>query len=147
MTQRRLKHFGWGREGEAMTSEEENSALETYRALFATSEFTSVPVPTLEAVALREPRISPPSALVGICSTGATTGPPMHSESRIRILFSGCLTIMAARPMSSPIPGRADVMRPMDWAAELGAMLDSVRGRQLSGGRRDRSRAHANGLW
>jgi alkyldihydroxyacetonephosphate synthase len=69
MTQNRLKYFGWGREGEAMTPEEEAFALRNYRNLFSVSDFESVPVPSLDSIKLRAPRVSPPPALAAICST------------------------------------------------------------------------------
>ncbi|MBN9507550.1 MAG: FAD-binding oxidoreductase, partial [Alphaproteobacteria bacterium] len=73
MTARRLKHFGWGREGEGMTPEEEAFALGTYQRLFGTDVFETVAVPPLDALTLRAPRLAPPAALAGICST-----PPYH---------------------------------------------------------------------
>ena len=39
MTQGRLKHFGWGREGEGLTAEEEAAALARYRSLFKVDHF------------------------------------------------------------------------------------------------------------
>ena len=39
MTQGRLKHFGWGREGEGLTAEEERATLDRYRGLFGVSDF------------------------------------------------------------------------------------------------------------
>ena len=39
MAERRLKHFGWGREGEGLTAEEEAFALDRYRRLFAVDRF------------------------------------------------------------------------------------------------------------
>ena len=43
MTERRLKHFGWGREGEGMTPEEEAFALRDYHRRFGTDAFETVP--------------------------------------------------------------------------------------------------------
>ncbi len=68
MAQNRLKYFGWGREGEGMTPEEEAFALRNYCNLFNVSDFGSVPVPPLESIKLRPPRVSPPPALAPICS-------------------------------------------------------------------------------
>jgi hypothetical protein len=51
MTNHRLKVFGWGREHEAMTPDEETFALRTYQALFGVSAFETVTVPTLDALA------------------------------------------------------------------------------------------------
>ncbi len=65
----RLKVFGWGREGEGMTAEEEAFALGVHRRRFGVSDFDSIAVPTLADVRLRAPRIAPPAALAAICST------------------------------------------------------------------------------
>jgi hypothetical protein len=93
MTQRRLKYFGWGREGEEMTPEEEALALRTYRDLFGVRDFEAVPVPGLDVVDLR----TPISAL-----SSATIAPSMRSANPIRTRFSDYLTITAAHPMLLP---------------------------------------------
>src|SRR6516225_8699304 len=69
MTQRRLKHFGWGREGEGLTAEEEAAALARYRSLFKVDHFEQVSPPALSQIELRRPRLSPPAALGPFCST------------------------------------------------------------------------------
>jgi alkyldihydroxyacetonephosphate synthase len=69
MTQGRLKHFGWGREGEGLTAEEEAAALARYRSLFRVDHFEQVSPPTLSQIELRRPRLSPPAALALFCST------------------------------------------------------------------------------
>jgi hypothetical protein len=45
MTGARLKHYGWGREGEGMSAEERKFVLGRYRAKFATDEFDTIAVP------------------------------------------------------------------------------------------------------
>ena len=52
MTQGRLKHFGWGREGEGLTAEEEAVALARYRSLFKVDHFEQVSPPTLSQIEL-----------------------------------------------------------------------------------------------
>src|SRR5947208_6743096 len=69
MSERRLKHFGWGREGEGLTTEEEASALDRYRRLFAIDGFEERSPPSLSEIALRPPRIAPPPALAPHCSS------------------------------------------------------------------------------
>jgi alkyldihydroxyacetonephosphate synthase len=69
MSERRLKHFGWGREGEGLTAEEEASALDRYRRLFAIDRFEERSPPALSEIALRAPRIAPPPALAPHCSS------------------------------------------------------------------------------
>jgi alkyldihydroxyacetonephosphate synthase len=65
----RLKVFGWGREGEAMTREEEAFVLERYRRRFGVAEFDEIAPPPLEALKLRPPRLAPPPSLAGICTS------------------------------------------------------------------------------
>ena len=69
MSERRLKHFGWGREGEGLTAEEEASALDRYRRLFAVDRFEERSPPALSEIALPAPRIAPPPALAPHCSS------------------------------------------------------------------------------
>jgi alkyldihydroxyacetonephosphate synthase len=69
MTARRLKYFGWGREGEGMTAEEEVAALDRYRRLFGVDRFDELAPPSLSEIKLRPPRIAPPPALAPHCSS------------------------------------------------------------------------------
>ena len=47
----RLKHYGWGREGEGMSSEEQKFVLGRYRAKFARDAFDTIAVPLSEVEA------------------------------------------------------------------------------------------------
>src|SRR3974377_468684 len=69
MTKGRLKYFGWGREGEGLTAEEEAHALDRYRRLFNVAGFDEVTPPPLSEIELRPPRRDPPAALAPCCST------------------------------------------------------------------------------
>jgi alkyldihydroxyacetonephosphate synthase len=69
MTEARLKHFGWGREGEGMTAEEVAALLDRYRRLFGVAGFEEAAPPALTEIALRAPRIAPPPALADCCSS------------------------------------------------------------------------------
>src|SRR5438046_7659270 len=69
MTGARLKHYGWGREGEGMSAEERKFVLGRYRAKFATDEFETIVVPGLDDLSLREPRVAPPASLTPFCTT------------------------------------------------------------------------------
>jgi alkyldihydroxyacetonephosphate synthase len=71
MTERRLKYFGWGQEGEGLTAEEERAALDRYRRLFGVERFDEAAPPDLAAIDLRPPRIVPPPALLPHCSSEA----------------------------------------------------------------------------
>jgi alkyldihydroxyacetonephosphate synthase len=67
----RLKHFGWGREGEGLTAEEEKAALDRYHRLFGVDQFDELAPPALPEIKLRQPRIAPPPALAAHCSSDA----------------------------------------------------------------------------
>jgi alkyldihydroxyacetonephosphate synthase len=71
MTERRLKHFGWGREGEGLTPEEEACALDRYRRLFEVEGFAEAEPPLLSQIDLRPSRLTPPAALAPCCSCEA----------------------------------------------------------------------------
>jgi alkyldihydroxyacetonephosphate synthase len=63
MTGARLKHYGWGREGEGMSAEERKFVLGRYLAKFATDEFDTIAVRGLDDLSLRKPRVAPPASL------------------------------------------------------------------------------------
>jgi alkyldihydroxyacetonephosphate synthase len=63
MSGARLKHYGWGREREGMTAEEQGFVLGRYRAKFARDAFETKVVSRLEDLALRAPRVAPPASL------------------------------------------------------------------------------------
>ena len=71
MAEGRLKHFGWGREGEGLSEAEEAAALDRYRRLFGVDRFDEVAPPALQEIRLRPPRIGPPAALAKSCSSEA----------------------------------------------------------------------------
>ena len=61
MREGRLKHFGWGREGEGLTPEEEGFVLDRARARFGVQDFEQVEPPALADLALAPPRLVPPA--------------------------------------------------------------------------------------
>lgn len=68
MTQLRLKHFGWGREGEGLTPAEEAFALGRVEQRFGPPADGEVKPPRLEDINLEPPRLDPPASLP-FCST------------------------------------------------------------------------------
>src|SRR5580700_5193508 len=69
MSAARLKHYGWGREDEGMTAEEQAFVLGRYHAKFARDAFETKAVPRLEDLALRAPRVAPPTSLAAFCKS------------------------------------------------------------------------------
>ena len=64
----RLKHFGWGREGEGLTAEEEAFVLSRAEARFGTALKESATAPRLDEIRLPAPRVSAPASLP-FCTT------------------------------------------------------------------------------
>jgi alkyldihydroxyacetonephosphate synthase len=64
----RLKHYGWGREGEGFDAEERAFLLARVRERFRIDRFEERSPPRLEDIALPQPRLAPPAALAAICS-------------------------------------------------------------------------------
>jgi len=68
MAQPRLKHFGWGREGEGLTAEEEAIVLRRTEERFGPPTEREVKPPALDDIELDPARITPPKSLP-FCST------------------------------------------------------------------------------
>jgi alkyldihydroxyacetonephosphate synthase len=69
MSGARLKHYGWGREDEGMTAEEQDFVLGRYNAKFARDTFETKAVPRLEDLAQRPPRVALPASLAAFCTS------------------------------------------------------------------------------
>src|SRR5215472_13969498 len=63
MTQPRLKHFGWGREGEGLTADEEAFVLGRIEQRFGPPTDRDVKPPPLDDIKLAPPRLKPPTSL------------------------------------------------------------------------------------
>src|SRR4029077_11267140 len=63
MIQPRLKHFGWGREGEGLTTAEETFVFERIEQRFGPLADGEVKPPRLEDLKLVLPRLNPPASL------------------------------------------------------------------------------------
>ena len=72
MTQPRLKHFGWGREGEGITPEEEAFVWARIKERFRIDEFAEVKPPRLDEIELHPPRVKPPTSLASTRPEGST---------------------------------------------------------------------------
>ena len=124
MSEPRLKHFGWGREGEGLTAEEEGLALDRYRRLFAVDRFDERSPPALSEIALRPPRIAPPPALAPHCSSEPYDR-VAHTYGKS---FSDYVRGLAGRYDNAPdvvaYPrNEAEVTAVVDWAAGAQAAL------------------------
>ncbi|HEY1301296.1 MAG TPA: FAD-binding oxidoreductase [Stellaceae bacterium] len=124
MAERRLKHFGWGREGEGMTPDEETAALDRYRRLFGVDRFEERTPPALADIALRPLRIAPPASLAEICSTAAYDRLAHAYGKSFRDYARGLVGDYAAAPDVVAYPrDEAEVAAVLDWAGGAGAMV------------------------
>ncbi len=120
----RLKHFGWGREGEAITPAEESALLARYAARFGVSEFAEVTPPPLDAIRLSAPRLSPPASLAACCST-ATYDRAAHAFGKSYAdTLRGLLGDYADAPDVVAYPAdEAQLIAVLDWATGAGAQV------------------------
>jgi alkyldihydroxyacetonephosphate synthase len=115
MAERRLKYFGWGREGEGMTVEEEAFELQRLGKRFGVDRFDEVPLPRLEQIRLGAPRLTPPASLAPICST----------ELRDRVVHTyGKAYPDYARALHSDFTPAPDAVAYPRSDAEVAALLD-----------------------
>jgi alkyldihydroxyacetonephosphate synthase len=124
MAQGRLKVYGWGREGEGLTRDEEAFVVNGYHRMFGLPEFSTHTVPTLADYALRAPRLTPPAALARICSS-APYDRALHAHSKG---FTDSVRIMLNQFASAPDvvaypENDQDVAAVLDWAGGAGSAL------------------------
>ena len=63
MSAARMKHFGWGREGEGLSAEEEAFVMARAEARFGTKLQASASAPALDEIKLHAPRVTAPASL------------------------------------------------------------------------------------
>jgi alkyldihydroxyacetonephosphate synthase len=123
MTQPRLKHFGWGREGECLTPAEEAFVLGRLEQLFGTPADREVKPPRLEDIKLEPPRLIPPASLP-FCSTALydraahTYGKSFPDYVRGLIGDYGNAPDVVAYPRTEE-----DVAAVLDWAGDAQASV------------------------
>jgi len=127
MAEARMKHFGWGREDEAMTPEEERFVLDRYRQRFGVDRFDEKTPPKLQELKLPAPRIAPPASLASLCSSD------LHDRARHTYGKSypdyvrGLEGDYGVAPDAVAYPrNETDVIALLDWAASLGAAVIPV---------------------
>ncbi len=124
MTAARLKWYGWGREGEAMTAEERAFVFGRYHEKFGRGEFPAVPVPKLEDLSLPAPRLAPPPALAPFCSREPYDRAAHAYGKSYPDYVRAMLGDFAVAPDVVAYPrNEAEIAAVMDWAGEAGASL------------------------
>ena len=117
MAQPRLKHFGWGREGEGITPEEEAFVWARIKERFRIDEFAEVKPPRLDEIELHPPRVKPPTSLAPIASTERYDRAAHTYGKSYPDYVRGLLGDYAAAPDIVVYPrNERDVAAVLDWA-------------------------------
>jgi alkyldihydroxyacetonephosphate synthase len=117
-----MKHFGWGREGEGMTSEEETAVFHRLQQRLGSIGEELAP-PGLEQIALQPPRVALPTSLASICSSA------LHDRA-VHALGKGFPDY--ARALSGDFTSAPDVVAYPRTEAEVASILDWAGGAQAS---------------
>lgn len=113
----RLKHYGWGREGEGYSPEEKAFAFSRVRERLGVGDFEEIRPPALEAIKLAPPRVVPPPSLARICSTAVYDRVAHTYGKSYPDYVRGLSGDYAAAPDVVAFPeSEADVAEVLDWA-------------------------------
>jgi alkyldihydroxyacetonephosphate synthase len=124
MSAARLKHYGWGREGEGMSEAERALVLGRYHKKFGRQSFETLAAPRFEDIALAAPRVTPPPSLASFCTAerydriAHTYGKSYVDYVRGMLGRYECAPDVVAYPRSE-----AEISAVMDWAGGVGASL------------------------
>ncbi len=124
MTAARLKHFGWGREGEGATRDELDSTRQRYARRFGVVDFPTRRPPALDALHLAPPRLVPPPSLAACCST-ETYDRAAHTYGKsFPDYLRGIAGDYGPAPDIVAYPrNEAEIAAIMDWVGSAGAAL------------------------
>jgi alkyldihydroxyacetonephosphate synthase len=124
MSAARLKWYGWGREGEGMTPEERAFVMGRYAEKFGRDGFEEVAVPALEDLRLPAPRLTPPPALAGFCTSDPYDRAAHAYGKSYPDYLRAMLGDFAVAPDLVAYPRDEDEIRAvMDFAGDAGASL------------------------
>ena len=121
---KQLKYWGWGYEGEGLSSRDRDALLSILSREFGIRGAGTRDVPAIEDIILPHPRLHPPSSLASIC-TQQPYERVLHSFGQsqpdsIRVFGAD----FAHAPDVVAYPGdESDVAALLEWAGEAGAAL------------------------
>jgi alkyldihydroxyacetonephosphate synthase len=117
MAESRLKHFGWGREGEGLTTTEETAALDRYRRLFGIDHFEKKAPTALADISLPPARLAPPKSLEPVCSIDRYDRIAHTYGKSFRDYSRGLDGDYSAAPDAVAYPSNeAEIAAILDWA-------------------------------
>ena len=113
----RLKHFGWGREGEGLTADETVLVLGRIQARFGPAAEREVKPPPLEDIKLEPPRLKVPASLPFCTTAHYDRAAHAHGKSYPEYV-RGLLGDYSSAPDVVAYPRtEADVAAVLDWAS------------------------------
>lgn len=123
MAETRLKHFGWGREGEGYSEEEKQAVFARIGERLGIERFDTREPPRLQDINLASPRIAPPPALNAICTT--------HTYDRAAHTYGKSFPDYA-RGLAGDYASAPDVVAYPRNEADVAALLDWAGGAQAA---------------
>jgi alkyldihydroxyacetonephosphate synthase len=120
----RLKHYGWGREGEGLAPDERDFLLARARERFKVDRFEERAPPPLAEIALKPPRLAAPSLLAGIVSADAYDR-AAHTYGKSYLDYvRGLAGDYRCAPDAVAYPrDEREVAALLDWAGSAGASV------------------------
>jgi alkyldihydroxyacetonephosphate synthase len=112
----RLKHFGWGREGEGLTTEEEAFVIARAEARFGTALNESASAPRLEDIKLEAPRVTAPASLRFCTSEHYDRAGHTYGKSYPELARALARDYTSAPDVVAYPRNEADLMAVLDWA-------------------------------
>jgi alkyldihydroxyacetonephosphate synthase len=122
----RLKHFGWGREGEGLTVEEEAFVMSRGNA-FRHDDEESASAPRLEDIRLEAPRVMAPASLSFCTSEHYDRAAHTYGKSYPELARGLACDYASAPDVVSYPRNEADVKAVLDWAGRRRRDRDAVR--------------------
>ena len=117
MAAARLKHFGWGREGEGLTPEEEAFVVARAEARFGTALTEDSSAPRLEDIQLEAPRVTAPASLPFCTSEHYDRAAHTYGKSYVELARGLALDYRSAPDVIAYPRNEADVQAVLDWPA------------------------------
>src|SRR5689334_17244545 len=123
MSAPRLKHFGWGREGEGLNAEEEAFVLSRAAARFGAALQVSASAPALDEIKLDAPRSTAPPSLAFCTSDHYDRAAHTYGKAYPE-LVRGLARDYAGAPDVVAYPNNeTDIAAVLDWAGGADATV------------------------
>ncbi len=121
---KRLKYWGWGHEGDGLDAEQTAALLQTFADGFGIRPTGEGAFPTLDAIDLPKPRLTPPAGVAKLCTSDAYER-VLHAFGQSQPdSIRCCIGDFAHAPDVVAYPENAeDIARVMEWCCGAGAAL------------------------